>query len=172
MLSFLQVSTNAAVVLQWFVNLVTASQLINFSVMAYTFIAWKRACDAQGLDRKSLPHTSIWQPFSAWYALTGCFIMTFVGGYTVFLPGYVHSPKFTSNLSHHLSIFLFPAPQNLLVSPTFHCYSIYLYRNTQMLTRYTTIGNGMSRLSSSHTPCVQCSLSFLSRGSSSSAQSG
>lgn len=41
LLSFLQVSNNAAVVLQWFVNLVTASQLINFSVMAFTFICWK-----------------------------------------------------------------------------------------------------------------------------------
>jgi amino acid transporter len=87
LLSFLQVSNNAAVVLDWFVNLVTASQLINFSVMAYTFIHWKRACDVQGLDRNSLPHKSFWQPFSAYYALTGCFIMTFVGGYTVFLPG-------------------------------------------------------------------------------------
>jgi amino acid permease len=55
--------------------------------MAYTFIHWKRACDVRGLDRNSLPHKSFWQPFSAYYALTGCFIMTFVGGYTVFLPG-------------------------------------------------------------------------------------
>lgn len=94
MLSFLQVSNGASVVLQWFVNLVTASQLINFSVMAYTFIAWKRACDAQGLDRNALPHTSFWQPFSAWYALIGCFIMTFVGGYTVFLPGFWDVPTF------------------------------------------------------------------------------
>jgi amino acid transporter len=94
MLSFLQVSNSAAVVLQWFVNLVTASQLINFSVMSYTFIAWKRACDAQGLDRNSLPHKSFWQPFSAWYALIGCFIMTFVGGYTVFLPGFWDVPTF------------------------------------------------------------------------------
>jgi amino acid transporter len=89
LLSFLQVSNNSAVVLQWFINLVTASQLINFSVMAYTFICWKRACDAQGLDRNTLPHKSFWQPFSAYYALTGCFIMTFVSGYTVFLPGSV-----------------------------------------------------------------------------------
>jgi amino acid transporter len=87
LLSFLQVSNNAAVVLDWFVNLVAASQLVNFSVMAYTFIHWKRACDVQGLDRSSLPHKSVWQPFSAYYALTGCFIMTFIGGYTVFLPG-------------------------------------------------------------------------------------
>jgi len=87
LLSFLQVSNNTAVVLQWFVNLVTASQLINFSVMAFTFIKWKKACDAQGFDRNLLPHKSFWQPFSAYYALTGCFIMTFVGGYTVFLKG-------------------------------------------------------------------------------------
>ncbi|KAF7860880.1 hypothetical protein EAF04_008398 [Stromatinia cepivora] len=94
LLSFLQVSNNAAVVLQWFVNLVTASQLINFSVMAYTFICWKRACDAQGLNRDTLPHKSFWQPFSAYYALTGCFIMTFVSGYPVFLPGSWDIPTF------------------------------------------------------------------------------
>ncbi|CZR60941.1 probable carnitine transport protein [Phialocephala subalpina] len=105
LLSFLQVSNNAAVVLNWFVSLVTASQLINFSVMAFTFIAWKRACDAQGLDRDTLPHKSFWQPFSAYYALTGCFIMTFVGGYTVFLPGQWDVPTF---LFSYLMVFLFP----------------------------------------------------------------
>jgi len=94
LLSFLQVSNNAAVVLNWFVSLVTASQLINFSVMAFTFIKWKRACDVQGFDRNLLPHTSVWQPFSAYYALTGCFVMTFVGGYTVFLPGMLYLPIF------------------------------------------------------------------------------
>ncbi|KAH8665947.1 general amino acid permease AGP2 [Tricladium varicosporioides] len=105
LLSFLQVSNNAAVVLNWFVSLVTASQLINFSVMAFTFICWKRACDVQGLDRTKLPHTSFWQPFSAYYALTGCFIMTFVGGYTVFLEGQWDIPTF---LFSYLMVFIFP----------------------------------------------------------------
>ncbi|KAH8598862.1 amino acid transporter-like protein [Bisporella sp. PMI_857] len=94
LLSFLQVSNNAAVVLNWFVSLVTASQLINFSVMSFTFIKWKKACDAQGFDRNELPHTSFWQPFSAWYGLIGCFIMTFVGGYTVFLKDAWDVPTF------------------------------------------------------------------------------
>ncbi len=76
LLSFPQVSNNAVVVLNWFVSLVTASQLINFSVMSFTFICRKKACDAQGLDRKTLPHTSFWQPFSACYALIGTFIVT------------------------------------------------------------------------------------------------
>ncbi|PBP17253.1 hypothetical protein BUE80_DR011920 [Diplocarpon rosae] len=105
LLSFLQVSNNAAKVLSWFVSLVTASQLINFSVMAFTFIKWKKACDAQGLDRNLLPQKSFWQPFSAWYALVGCTIMAFVGGYTVFLDDYWDVPDF---LFSYLMIFVFP----------------------------------------------------------------
>ena len=122
LLSFLQVSTSAAVVLQWFVNLVnhghiypkgalltkgqvTASQLINFSVMSYTFIRFMKACEAQGLDRNTLPHKGWGQPYAAWYALIGCFIMTFVGGYTVFLPGQWDVPTF---LFSYMMIGVFP----------------------------------------------------------------
>lgn len=68
-------------------NLVTASQLINFSIMRSTFIRFNKACDAQGLDRKTLPYKGFCQPYAAWYGLTGCFVMTFVGGYTLFLKG-------------------------------------------------------------------------------------
>lgn len=88
LISFLQVSNGTAVVLGWFTSLVTASQLINFSVMAVTFLHFKAACDAQGLARSSLPYRSWGQPWVARYALTGCLLMTFVGGYTVFLPGH------------------------------------------------------------------------------------
>lgn len=94
LLSFLQVSKNAAVVLQWFVNLVTASQLINFCCMCVTFLAWRRALDAQGVDLRSLPFRARWGKTCAWYALIGCFIMTFVGGYSVFLPGNWDIPTF------------------------------------------------------------------------------
>lgn len=94
LLSFLQLSENSAVVLQWFVNLVTASQLINFTVMCYTFIRFKKACEAQGLDRKTLPFVGFWQPYLAYYGLVACFVMTFVGGYGVFLPGQWDVPTF------------------------------------------------------------------------------
>jgi amino acid transporter len=94
LLSFLQVSNNAAVVLQWFVNLVTASQLINYSVISVTYLCWHAALKAQGVSRDSLPYKSPWQPYAAWYSLAGCFVMTFVGGYTVFLPGHWDIPTF------------------------------------------------------------------------------
>ncbi|KAI4214603.1 MAG: hypothetical protein LQ351_003020 [Letrouitia transgressa] len=94
LLSFLQVSNGSAKVLSWFVSLVTASQLINFSVMSFSYIRFKKACDRQGLSRDSLPYRSILQPYVAWYALSGTFVMTFVGGYTVFLPGQWDIPTF------------------------------------------------------------------------------
>ena len=83
----------------------TASQLINFSVMTFTFLRWKKACEAQGFDRNALPHTSFWQPYTAYYALTGTMIMTFVGGYTVFLPGNWDIPNF---LFSYLMVAVFP----------------------------------------------------------------
>lgn len=105
LLSFLQLGQNSAVVLQWFVNLVTASQLINFSVMCFTFICFKKACEAQGLDRKTLPYCGFLQPYLAYYGLIGTFVMTFVGGYTVFLPGNWDVPSF---LFSYLMVGVFP----------------------------------------------------------------
>ncbi|KAG9783424.1 amino acid permease, partial [Aureobasidium melanogenum] len=105
LLSFLQVSNDAAVVLNWFVNLVTASQLINFAVMSFTYIKFKRALDVQRVDRNTLPYKSWWQPFSAYYALVGCSVMAFVGGYTVFLPGNWDVPTF---LFSYTSVAVFP----------------------------------------------------------------
>ncbi|KAG8533353.1 uncharacterized protein KY384_002136, partial [Bacidia gigantensis] len=105
LLSFLQVSNSSAVVLSWFVSLVTASQLINFSVISFTCIRFMKACQAQGLSRDSLPYKGVLQPYVAYFALTATFIMTFVGGYPVFLPGKWKVPTF---LFSYFSVALFP----------------------------------------------------------------
>ncbi|KAF9484673.1 general amino acid permease AGP2 [Pholiota conissans] len=94
LLSFLQVSNNSAVVLQWFINLVTASQLLNYAIISFTYIRFHRALKVQGISRDTLPHKSFWQPFCAYYAFTGTLIMAFVGGYIVFVPGHWDVPSF------------------------------------------------------------------------------
>jgi amino acid transporter len=96
LLSFLQLSSQTSVVLNWFVSLVTASQLMNFSVTCGTYLAFYRALKAQGIDRKTLPYQAWFMPYTAIYGLVGTFVMTFVGGYTVFLPldGYWNVPDF------------------------------------------------------------------------------
>lgn len=96
LLSFLQLSSQTSVVLNWFVSLVTASQLMNFSVTCGTYLAFYRALKAHGIDRKTLPYQAWFMPYTAIYGLVGTFVMTFVGGYTVFLPldGYWNVPDF------------------------------------------------------------------------------
>jgi yeast amino acid transporter len=105
LLSFLQLGENSAIVLSWFVNLVTASQLINFSVMTFTFIRFYKACKRQGLDRNQLPYKGLFQPYAAWYGFVGTTTMSIVGGYTVFLKGAWSVPTF---LFSYMMIFLFP----------------------------------------------------------------
>ncbi|KAF1970313.1 hypothetical protein BU23DRAFT_556976 [Bimuria novae-zelandiae CBS 107.79] len=104
-LSFLNLGNNSAIVLEWFVALVTASQLINFAVMCFTFLAFYKACRVQGLDRRSLPFRAPLMPFAAYYGFVGTFIMAFVGGYTVFLDDNWNVPDF---LFAYMMIFTFP----------------------------------------------------------------
>ena len=63
-------------------------------VRCFTYIRFKKAMDAQGLDRDTLPYKAFWQPFAAWYGFTGTFIMALIGGYTVFLDGHWDTPSF------------------------------------------------------------------------------
>lgn len=111
LLSFLQTNNNAAVVLNWFVSLVTASQLINFLVMCVTYIGFYRAWKAQGrtrdpkTDRGRLPFIGWWQPWTAIYGAIGTFWMTFMSGYEVFLPG---QWKVTNFLFSYLAVMIFP----------------------------------------------------------------
>ncbi|KAL6867138.1 amino acid permease/ SLC12A domain-containing protein [Trichoderma novae-zelandiae] len=107
LLSFLQLSSNSAVVLNWFVSLVTASQLINFAAVCVSYLCFHRALRAQGISRDSLPYRAWFMPYAAWYGLAWTFVMAFVGGYTVFLPlpGYWNVPDF---LFSYAMIFVYP----------------------------------------------------------------
>ncbi|KAK6835970.1 hypothetical protein PG987_006465 [Apiospora arundinis] len=105
LLSFLQVSQGSATVLAWFVSLVTASQLINYSVMCFTYICFFRALRAQGIDRASLPYRGYLQPYAAYYGLVATFVMAWMGGYTVFLPGNWKVPSF---LFSYMMLFICP----------------------------------------------------------------
>lgn len=88
LLSFLQVSSGSAQVITWLANLTEAAQIINYIVMAVTYIFFYRALKAQGIDRKSLPYTGYFQPYCGWIGLCGMVITVTCYGYTTFLPGH------------------------------------------------------------------------------------
>ncbi|OAQ71578.1 general amino acid permease AGP2 [Purpureocillium lilacinum] len=85
-LAFLNVSGSTARVLSWFINLVTTSGVLNYTIIATTYIFFYRATRAQGVDRATLPYYGYGQPYCAWIALVYMALIVFVNGYAVFLP--------------------------------------------------------------------------------------
>ena len=60
--------------------------LINFIVIAITYICFYRACKAQGFDRKSLPYTGWFQPYCAYIVLAWLILVTTCYGYSSYKP--------------------------------------------------------------------------------------
>lgn len=83
-LSFLQVSSDSAEVINWFVTLITAGALIDFQVMSITFLNYYYACKAQGFDRRSQAWYGRFQPYCAWIALVVQTLVCLFYGYKVF----------------------------------------------------------------------------------------
>ncbi|KAI1612708.1 amino acid permease/ SLC12A domain-containing protein [Exophiala viscosa] len=85
-LSFLQVSNGSGVVLTWLVNIITAAQQLDYIYMCITYLRFKRALEAQGIDRKTLPYVGWHTTFCAWWGLAGCSFVVIMQGYQVFYP--------------------------------------------------------------------------------------
>ncbi|KAH3681796.1 hypothetical protein WICPIJ_007235 [Wickerhamomyces pijperi] len=103
LISFLQLNENSAVVLDWLINFITSCQLFNFSCMCITYIFFRRAVLAQGIDRESFTFKSWFQPYTAIFGLVSTFIMMWVNGYTVFTKGGWDYKQF---LFYYLVIFI------------------------------------------------------------------
>ncbi|KKY14854.1 putative general amino acid permease agp2 [Diplodia seriata] len=86
--SLLQLGAGSAQALQWLVNLVTASQQLNYAIIGTTYLFFYRALKTQGFDRGTLPYKGWCQPHVNCFGLTFVVIVVIIQGYTVFLPGY------------------------------------------------------------------------------------
>ncbi|KAI9712010.1 MAG: hypothetical protein M1820_001718 [Bogoriella megaspora] len=87
LLAFLSVSTSSAKVLDWLINLLSSSQIINYIIMCITYLSFYRATKVQNFTRRSLPYYGYLQPYGTWVALVFYVVVLFVRGYTAFLPG-------------------------------------------------------------------------------------
>lgn len=86
LISLLQLNDNSAVVLNWLINLITASQLINFAVLCIIYLFFRRVYLLQQDHLPPLPFKSWWQPYTAIAGLISAVLMVLVQGYTVFFP--------------------------------------------------------------------------------------
>ncbi|KAF2639693.1 hypothetical protein P280DRAFT_550394 [Massarina eburnea CBS 473.64] len=87
-LAFLALGSGSAKVLNWILNFCTAATMLNWAIMAATWLRFNAAMKAQGIDRKTfLTNPSRFQPYAGWWAFFWASVFLWVQGYAVFLHG-------------------------------------------------------------------------------------
>ncbi|KAK6909676.1 hypothetical protein I203_103697 [Kwoniella mangroviensis CBS 8507] len=84
LLAYMTVSTGAAKVFGWFVNLVAVMGLVEWMGICLAYIGFRRAMKAQGFDRSTLPYKNPLALFGAWFALFSFGIIILFSAWTVF----------------------------------------------------------------------------------------
>ncbi|ANZ77587.1 BA75_05213T0 [Komagataella pastoris] len=85
-LSFLEMNTQSQIVLVWIINLVTSSQLLNYTITMVTYTRFYAALKHKGIDRRSLPFYAWFQPYTAIFGGFCTFSMIFISQYLLFYP--------------------------------------------------------------------------------------
>ena len=78
LLAYMAVSNGAGRVFNWFVNMTSVSGLMSWFGICVTYIRFWYGMKRQGIDRKSFPYYSIFQPYAAWYSAIACIVINFV----------------------------------------------------------------------------------------------
>ncbi|WRT65955.1 uncharacterized protein IL334_002906 [Kwoniella shivajii] len=87
-LAYMALGSSSAKVLNWILNFCTAATMLNWSVMAFTWLRFNKAMRVQGIDRNALlPVTSKILPYGGYWAMFWAPLFLFVQGYAVFLKG-------------------------------------------------------------------------------------
>ncbi|KAF2126920.1 amino-acid permease inda1 [Dothidotthia symphoricarpi CBS 119687] len=84
LLTYMSVSTGANAVFNWFQNLTTIAQLFTWCSICYTYVQFRKALIAQGVDRNTLIFKSVWQPYTAWVAFVYFGLIIIFNGFRVF----------------------------------------------------------------------------------------
>ncbi|KZT69225.1 general amino acid permease 1 [Daedalea quercina L-15889] len=83
-LSFMNVSSGAETVFNWFVNLSTTAGFFSWGAMNVTYLRFYKGLQVQGIDRKKLSYYSNLQPYLAWWAIGWLAFWILINGYAVF----------------------------------------------------------------------------------------
>ena len=86
-LSFLPRSKGSAEALNILLSLITGGGIVDYIVMSITFLFYYRACQAQGVDRRTRPYYGYFQPYGAWVALVVQIVVVYTYGYRALVEG-------------------------------------------------------------------------------------
>ena len=119
-LAFLNLSNNAAVVFDWFMNITAVAGFITWACINGCHIAFMRALAARNVSRDTLPYKAFWEPYFAWYGLFFNILIIITQGFTAFLPWSV-SGFFTAYISVILFVVSFVGHKLIMKTTYVRC---------------------------------------------------
>ncbi|KAJ3499518.1 hypothetical protein NLG97_g266 [Lecanicillium saksenae] len=87
LLVYLNVSSSAGQVFNWFVNMVNMAAFFSWILMSCAYLRFRSALSAQNIDRASLPYISWLGKPGAYFCIIFFTIIGFLNGFNVFFPG-------------------------------------------------------------------------------------
>ncbi|KAF4978215.1 hypothetical protein FZEAL_5376 [Fusarium zealandicum] len=101
-LSFLNLSTDGAVVFEWFLSITSVAGFIAWGIINMCHIRFMKALALQGISRADLPYIAPFQPYLSWYGLFFSILIVLTSGFEVFMKW--DTSKFFTN---YISLILF-----------------------------------------------------------------
>lgn len=101
LLAFLNVSSQAGLVFNWFISLTNTAGYTSWAVCCVVFLRFRRACNVQGVE---VAYSSRFQPYAAWICLPIFIFLLLCNGFTAFYPGRFTASSF---LTTYLGIPIF-----------------------------------------------------------------
>ena len=89
LLAMMQVSSAAADVLHYFIDLCTVCEMIVYATTCITYLHFYKACKIQGLSRDSLPYKAKFQPYAAYIGIVMTTLMMLLLGFDILSPFYI-----------------------------------------------------------------------------------
>lgn len=82
-LAYLNVSVSSLVVFAWMTNVTTISGFINWIIVGFTYLRWRKGIAAQGLQDR-VPYKTRFQPYGTYFVMVFVFLIALTNGYAVF----------------------------------------------------------------------------------------
>lgn len=105
-LGYMTLSSAAALVFEWFQDLVSAASLVHWINIEIIYLRFYYGCKKQGISRDELPWKSPMQPYAAWISMIGFAVLLLTGGFYVFIDGHWNVQSFVSSYFNIPLIFL------------------------------------------------------------------
>ncbi|KAF4987391.1 hypothetical protein FDECE_15451 [Fusarium decemcellulare] len=114
LLAFMNASSSAATVFNWFVNLINCSGFVSWICICSIYLRFRKATSSQGVV-DNLPYRSKFQPYASYVCIVMFTLLMLLSGFTNFLEGNWDTSNFVTSYFGIVFFFVFYLGHKLVV---------------------------------------------------------